>query len=61
VAWNVGESLTGLHLGEYEVKELLGEGGMSDVYAGVAARIGKRVAIKVLKPRWPPTRRTSPG
>jgi len=50
VAWNVGESLTGLHLGEYEVKELLGEGGMSDVYAGVAARIGKRVAIKVLKP-----------
>ncbi|MFT3840256.1 MAG: serine/threonine-protein kinase [Myxococcaceae bacterium] len=46
----MAESLTGLKLGEYEVRELLGEGGMSDVYAGFQPNISKKVAIKVLKP-----------
>ncbi len=49
-AGQVPESLIGMQLGEYVVKERLGEGGMSDVYAGLQPVIMKRVAIKVLKP-----------
>jgi len=36
-------------IGEYEVKGLVGEGGMGLVYEGVQPKIGKRVAIKLLK------------
>jgi serine/threonine protein kinase/beta-lactam-binding protein with PASTA domain len=35
--------------GRYEVRDLIGRGGMADVYLGVDARLGRRVAIKVLK------------
>ena len=35
--------------GRYEVRELIGRGGMADVYLGVDARLGRQVAIKVLK------------
>lgn len=35
--------------GRYEVRELIGRGGMADVYLGADARLGRRVAIKVLK------------
>jgi len=35
--------------GRYEVREVIGRGGMADVYGGVDARLGRQVAIKVLK------------
>ncbi len=37
--------------GRYEVGELLGRGGMSDVHKGVDTRLGRTVAIKLLKPQ----------
>lgn len=36
--------------GRYQIGELLGRGGMADVHAGTDARLGRRVAIKLLKP-----------
>ncbi len=36
--------------GRYQIGELLGRGGMSDVHVGLDARLGRRVAIKLLKP-----------
>ena len=44
------DPLIGQRLGEYEVLEAIGEGGMGVVYRGVQPVIKKRVAIKVLKP-----------
>jgi serine/threonine-protein kinase len=41
-------SLIGTRVGNYEVKEKLGEGGMGAVYMGEHPLIGKRVAVKVL-------------
>lgn len=35
--------------GRYEVRDIIGRGGMADVYLGVDARLGRQVAIKVLK------------
>ncbi len=40
----------GQQLGDYRVDAPIGSGGMGDVFAGVHPVIGKRVAIKVLKP-----------
>jgi len=36
--------------GRYEIGELLGRGGMADVHLGMDSRLGRRVAIKLLKP-----------
>jgi serine/threonine protein kinase/beta-lactam-binding protein with PASTA domain len=36
--------------GRYQVGALLGRGGMAEVHAGIDARLGRRVAIKLLKP-----------
>ncbi|HWH26481.1 MAG TPA: Stk1 family PASTA domain-containing Ser/Thr kinase [Pseudolysinimonas sp.] len=36
--------------GRYQIGELLGRGGMADVHAGTDSRLGRRVAIKLLKP-----------
>lgn len=33
----------------YEVGELIGRGGMADVYEGVDTRLGRKIAIKILK------------
>ncbi len=46
----LGDPLIGARLGEYEVLEAVGEGGMGVVYRGIQPLIKKRVAIKVLKP-----------
>jgi serine/threonine-protein kinase len=44
------DSLIGRQLGDYLIGERLGQGGMGIVYAGEQPLIGKRVAIKVLRP-----------
>lgn len=36
--------------GRYQIGELLGHGGMADVHLGMDARLGRRVAVKLLKP-----------
>src|SRR6188508_3413813 len=44
--------LIGANVGNYEVKQKLGEGGMGAVYLAVHPNIGKRVALKVLHPEF---------
>jgi len=48
----VTDTSTGPRLlaGRYQIGELLGRGGMADVHVGLDARLGRRVAIKLLKP-----------
>lgn len=36
--------------GRYQIGALLGRGGMADVHAGIDIRLGRKVAIKLLKP-----------
>ncbi len=36
--------------GRYELGELIGRGGMADVHVGMDSRLGRRVAVKLLKP-----------
>jgi eukaryotic-like serine/threonine-protein kinase len=46
------EALIGRTLqGKYRIEELLGSGGMCDVYRGTHIHMGKQVAIKILKPQ----------
>jgi len=42
--------LAGTYLVKYQVVRLIGEGGMGAVYEGVHVAIGKKVAIKVMRP-----------
>jgi serine/threonine protein kinase len=41
---------TRLLAGRYQVGALIGRGGMSDVHVGTDTRLGRRVAVKLLKP-----------
>lgn len=45
------DPLIGAQVGDYEIIEPVGEGGMGVVYRGIQPVIKKRVAIKVLKPQ----------
>lgn len=45
-------SLVGKKFGKYEVKQLLGEGGMGEVYAAYDSDKGRTVALKVLTDRY---------
>ncbi len=40
--------MIGTSLGPYKIIELLGAGGMGEVYLGEDTRLGRKVAIKVL-------------
>jgi serine/threonine protein kinase len=42
------ENLTGQSLGQYELRDLLGAGGMGAVYRGYQANLRREVAVKVL-------------
>jgi serine/threonine-protein kinase len=44
------DPLIGLKIGEYELRQRIGVGGMGLVYDGIQPVIGKRVAVKVLRP-----------
>src|SRR5205809_2657548 len=44
------DALVGATLGEFQVLKRVGMGGMGIVYEGLQPVIGKRVAIKVLRP-----------
>jgi serine/threonine protein kinase len=44
------DPLIGLKVGEYELGQRIGVGGMGLVYEGIQPLIGKRVAVKVLRP-----------
>ena len=46
----VREGLT-LLANRYQIGEVIGRGGMADVHVGTDARLGRRVAIKLLKPQ----------
>ena len=45
-------SLIGRQLGPYRIQSLIGAGGMGEVYAAEDARLGRRVAVKVLPPHF---------
>lgn len=45
-------SLVGRKFGKYEIKQLLGEGGMGEVYAAYDSDKGRTVALKVLTDRY---------
>ena len=44
----MAQSLVGQHIGQYEIRMLLGKGGMSTVYLGYQPTMDRTVAIKVL-------------
>jgi serine/threonine protein kinase len=46
----VDDPLIGLRLGNYQIKSLLGQGGMARVYEAVDVMLKRRTAIKVIEP-----------
>ena len=52
---NIGKKLDG----RYEITELIGVGGMADVYKAVDVMENRTVAVKILKPSFHRTRNFS--
>lgn len=52
---NIGKKLDG----RYEITELIGVGGMADVYKAVDVMENRTVAVKILKPEFHRTRNFS--
>ncbi|MBU1218273.1 serine/threonine protein kinase [Myxococcota bacterium] len=46
------KKIIGTYVKEYKITGFIGEGGMGRVLAGIHPRIGKKVAIKILKPEY---------
>jgi serine/threonine protein kinase len=46
----LGGALKSRHIGHYEIEELLGEGGIGQVYAARDTTLDRRVAVKMLRP-----------
>jgi serine/threonine protein kinase len=47
-----GKKLVGRVLGSYKLLEVIGRGGMGHVYAAEHVKLGRRVALKLLKPEY---------
>ena len=48
------EDLKAALAGRYEIERELGHGGMATVYLADDVRHQRKVAVKVLRPTWPP-------
>ena len=50
IASTAGDNLVGRQLGGYEIRNLIGAGGMGEVYRGVDLRLEREAAVKVIVP-----------
>jgi hypothetical protein len=51
----------GTEIGSYRIEFALDRGGMTVVYEASDLRLGRRVALKLLRPSWPTTRGSDTG